>query len=151
MARQQGDPRYLLVRSGGGYCALPVGMVRQVVRDLGCYPVPGSRSHLLGLAQFAGEPLAVLDLYALISGGPPAAAHHATVILGRDDQGVRSVLGLAVDEALAVTSLGNQMPTIESDGLVAATADVEGETVQVLDPHLLFGDEWRIGLGGSDA
>jgi chemotaxis signal transduction protein len=126
-------------------------MVRQVVRDLGCYPVPGSRSHLLGLAQFAGEPLAVLDLYALISGGPPAAAHHATVILGRDDQGVRRILGLAVDEALSVTMIGRQKPTTEPDGLVAATADVEGEMVQVLDPQLLFGNGWSIGLGGRDA
>ncbi len=54
----EGDRTFLLVRSGGACYALPATQVRHVVRGLACHPVPGGRPHLLGLAQYAGEPLA---------------------------------------------------------------------------------------------
>ena len=129
---------------------MPAAMVRQVVRGLSCYPVPGSQPYLLGLAQFAGEPLAVLDLHALFAGSLPVAAHRATVILGRGDEGAKRVLGLAVDEAVAVTSLACGEFDQESGSLVAASTEVDGDPVKVLDPSVLFSDEWNPGVGGSD-
>jgi len=79
---------------------LPADQVRRVVRGLACHPAPGARPHLVGLAQFGGEPLAVLDLHALVTGGTPRSDHRATVILGRQGAWSGAVLGLAPGEAV---------------------------------------------------
>jgi chemotaxis signal transduction protein len=137
--------QYLLVRSGPVKCALPSAEVLRVVRGLPCHPVPGARPCLLGLAQYGGEPLAVLDLHALVTGGRSRASYKTTVIVGRRYSG-GSVLGLAVDEALRVTSLG-PVSMGGTDGgnasLIVGSADVDGEMVQIVDTSRLIGDERR--------
>ena len=125
-------------------------MVRQVVRRLSFYPVPGSQPHLLGLAQFAGEPLAVLDLHALVTDGIPGAAHRATVILGRTAESAGRVVGLAVDEAVGVAALHVSAGKRDPSSLVTGTATVEDQTVRIVDPSALFAEDWKPGVGGSD-
>jgi len=137
------DRRFLLVRSGGTFCALPAAQVRRVVRGLTCHPVPGGQPHLLGLAQYGGEPLAVLDIHALVSGGAPRANNRATVILGRESRGVRTVLGLAVDEALRVAAMADLSVAEPGDGLVEGTVTLEDGPVKVLNTSVLFADDWR--------
>jgi len=144
VARGQEDRHFLLVRSGGVVCALPATQVRRVVRGLTCHPVPGGQPHLLGLAHYGGEPLAVLDILALVSGGAPRANNRATVILGREKLGARTVLGLAVDEALrvaATTEFSDVEPA--NDGLLAGTATFDNCAVKFLNTSVLFADEWR--------
>jgi chemotaxis signal transduction protein len=138
------DRHFLLVRSGGVACALPAIQVRRVVRGLTCHPVPGGQPHLLGLAHYGGEPLAVLDILALVSGGAPRANNRATVILGRESRGARTVLGLAVDEALrvvAMTEFSDVKPG--DDALLAGTATLDRGSVKLLNTSILFADEWR--------
>jgi chemotaxis signal transduction protein len=142
--RGQQDRRFLLVRSGGVFCALPANEVRRVVRGLTCHAVPGGKPHLLGLAQYGGEPLAVLDILALVSGGAPRANNRATVIVGTDRRGARTMLGLAVDEALrvaAMTEFWNLEPG--QDGLLEGTATCDLGPVKLLNTSVLFADEWR--------
>jgi len=144
VVRGQEDRHFLLVRSGGVFCALPANHVRRVVRGLTCHPVPGGQPHLLGLAHYGGEPLAVLDILALVSGGAPRANNRATVILGREQRGERTVLGLAVDEALriaAITEFSNLQPG--GDGLLQGTATLEIGAVKLLNTSVLFADEWQ--------
>lgn len=140
----QGDRHFLLVRSGGVFCALPANEVRRVVRGLTCHPVPGGQPHLLGLAHYGGEPLAVLDILALVSGDAPRANNRATVILGREKRGTRTVLGLAVDEALRVASM-TEFSDVEAggSGLLQGTATLGKGAVKLLNTSVLFADKWR--------
>ena len=138
VARPAGVRRYLLVRSGGTGWALPADQVRRVVRGLACHPAPGARPHLLGLAQFGGEPLAVLDLHALVAGGTPRSDHRATVILGRRGARSGAVLGLAIDEALRVVTLADPPHPGSPDPLVEGTLTIDGDSVKVLDTAGLF-------------
>jgi chemotaxis signal transduction protein len=113
------------------------------VRGLTCHPVPGGRPHLLGLAQYGGEPLAVLDILALVSGGAPRANNRATVILGSEPRGARTVLGLAVDEALRVASVPEIPDSRPGDGLVRGTVSLQDRQVKILNTSVLFADDWR--------
>jgi chemotaxis signal transduction protein len=112
--------------------------VRRVVRGLACHPAPGARPHLLGLAQFGGEPLAVLDLNALVTGGTPRSDHRATVILGRHGAWSGAVLGLAIDEALRVETLADPPQPGSPNPLIEGTLTVDGDSVKVLNTAHLF-------------
>ena len=138
IARTEGVHRYLLVRSGGARWALPADQVRRVVRNLACHSVPGGRPHLLGLAQYGGEPLAVLDLPTLVAGGTLRSDHRATVILGRRGERSASVLGLAIDEAQRVVTLADPPQPGPDDSLVQGTVTIGGDSVKVLNTAGLF-------------
>lgn len=145
----EGDRAFLLVRSGGACYALPAAEVRHVVRGLACYPVPGGQPHLLGLAQFAGEPLAVLDLHSMVEGAAPQSQHRATVILGRGARDSWTAVGLAVTEALRVQQLSRPLRVDPSASLVTGAVDLEGEEVRVVDTTSFF-EETRAGEGSAD-
>jgi len=130
--------RYLLVRSGGASWGLPADQVRRVLRGLACHPAPGGWPHLLGLAQYGGEPLAVLDLHALVSGGTPRSNHRATVILGRRGDKFGAVLGLAIDEALRVVTLADPAQADSAAAWIERAVTVDGDSVNVLDTARLF-------------
>jgi chemotaxis signal transduction protein len=140
-----------VVRSGEIRCALPADRVRRVARDLICHPLPGGRPHLLGLAQFGGEPMAVLDLYALVTGGEPRLNPRATVILDPNRLRERSVLGLGVDEAIHVISLPKAAGEFYGEGLVRGTVMSDGHQVTVLSPDVLFDTDWTPGEEAIDA
>jgi chemotaxis signal transduction protein len=135
------DPheRFLLVRTGNLNCALPISDVVRVVRMLRTHPVPGSRSHLVGLAQYGGDPMPVLDLQVLADGGVSNTRHHSTVILGRGRQRGHSILGLAVDEILRVVDLPKSVSVGADSDLVGDTVELDGREVKVLNTrHLLL-------------
>lgn len=132
-----GDRRFLLVRSGSLKCALPASDVLRVVRGLISYPVPGSQPRLLGLAQYGGEPLPVLDLHAVVDGSPSGSRHRSTVILGRGQHRDRPLVGLAVDDVLRVVSLASGSVAV-AESEIAADAKIEGEEVKVLDTRRLL-------------
>lgn len=145
----QGDRRWLLVRAGGAAYALPARDVRFVVRGLVCHPVPGARPRLLGLAQYGGEPLAVLDLHALAEGGAAQTSQRVTVVLGRRSERRAPAVGLAVDAALRVAEFSG--PQSPDDGrLVQGALSVDDETVTVLDTSVLMADRWRAGGWDDD-
>lgn len=140
MSGEEQGARYLLVRSGGRSYGVATDRVRHVVRGLSCHPVPGSQPHLLGLAQYGGEPLAVLDLHALLEKGRPRANHRATVVLGRRGSGFRTMIGLAVDEARRVERLP-KVPDAAAEGeLVRGTVTLNGENIVLLDASVLLED-----------
>ena len=139
----QGDRHYLLVRSAGLRCALPAPSVRRVVRDLASYPLAGSRPHLLGLSQYGGEPLAIVDLHALLTGSRPRPDHRTTLIVKPPAGPLRGNLGLAVDEAVTVIRLEIDDRPSETAGLVAAETNLDGEPLLILAPAVLFDDDWR--------
>ncbi len=130
--------RYLLVRTGGRRCALPLDVVRRVVRGLQIYPVPGSDQRLLGLAQFGGEPMAIVDLAALFDEVGGRHGDGVTVVVGRRSGGDSgSVLGLAVDEVAEVS---------EIEGSSDPAAD---DRVMVLDSERLLGELDPVSANGG--
>ncbi len=128
---------HLLVRVGEQICALPVGAVRRVVRALTVHPLPGARAELAGLAEFAGEPLPVLDLGRLI--GAPIGPHPlfpvTVVVWSRTGEG-REAIGLAADEALEVVDL-SAASWLPAAGFLSGEALLGEQVVRVLDPDRL--------------
>lgn len=137
---QRDDPHYLVVRSGGHRCAIPVDAAKLVTGAVRLSPLPGSASRLLGLAQVAGEPVAVVDLHALLDvTGERGGGHELTVVVRRPDGS--ATLGLAVDEAFGVTTIESLRPAADDDPRwVAARSTVDGREILLLDPERLFED-----------
>jgi len=117
---------HLVVRVGDTLAAIPARGVRRVVRGVRLHGLPGGGEGLLGLAEFAGEPLAVLELAPLLglerSETPPAVTVVAWV--GANEE--RELLGLGVDEALEVAELARE-------DFAAGSALVRGRSVQLVD------------------
>jgi purine-binding chemotaxis protein CheW len=130
---------HLLVRAGGYVCALPLGAVRRVVRALAVHPLPGGAPELKGLAEFAGEPLPVLDLARLVgaaAGGAGHAGAPVTIVAWAGPAEAREMVGLSVDAALEVVEVAPETVVGGVGGassLVAGEAAVRGQVVRVLD------------------
>lgn len=149
VTRAAGDRSFLLVRTGSLNCALPTSDIVRVVRGLPCHPIPGSRTHLLGLAQYGGEPLPVLDLHALLAEGSTGTRHRATVILGRGRRRDRSVVGLAVDAVSRVVELPETLVVSFDSHLVSDVLELKGEPVKILNTERLLNDEDENGNAGA--
>ncbi len=137
--RAQGElRRILVVRCGAARCGLPAASVRRVLRALPLQPVPGAERKLLGLAQFGGEPLVVLDLLALLGGSvEQGGALPITVVVSVGPAEAAELVGLAVDEALEVVSFDPASATPGGGGLVAGETLVGEHVVRVLDLEAL--------------
>lgn len=134
------DQRVLIVRSGVSRCALPTEDVVRVVRDLTWHPVPGSRLHFLGLAQYGGEPLPVLDLHAIVEGTPSGGRHRSTIILGRGRERIHSLVGVAVEEVLRVADLVEPAPLAAESELVTEAIEIDGEALKIVNTKRLLGE-----------
>lgn len=119
---------FLLCRSQGYACALPLAHVRETMRALPRQPVPGMPPFVLGVSVIRGQVVPVLDLAALLGAGAAApGARYVTL-----DLGARQV-ALAVEEVAGVRTLP-----------AAAMAEVA--------PLLRTGDAAMVGaLGALDA
>jgi chemotaxis signal transduction protein len=140
------EATHLLVRAGEYVCALPLAAVRQVLRSLPLHPLPGSAPELRGLAEFAGDPLPVLDL-ARLARAPQGAnpTFPVTVVAWAGPPGARELVGLAADAALDVAYLPPEaiVPaapgapgaagTVGNAGLIAGDAWFGGQVVRVID------------------
>ncbi len=133
-ASGEGGIRCLLVRAGEYLCALPLNQVRRVVATLTTHPLPGAAPELLGLAEFAGEALPVLDLACLVNAPAGAASGQpVTVVVWAGPPAERELVGLAADEALAIVELPLHALTETRLGLVSGEALQAGRPVRVLN------------------
>lgn len=128
--------RYLLLRAGDTLCAVPLGQVRRVVRALIVHPLPGAAPEFLGLAEFLGEPLPVLDLAALVGSVAASATSAAVTVVARiGNTEPAEVAGLNADEALEIVSLAPPAAGggMGRRGIVAGEALAGERRVTVLD------------------
>lgn len=133
-ASGEGGIRCLLVRAGEQVCALPLGQVRRVVAALATHPLPGAAPELLGLAEFAGEPLPVLELGRLLNAAPgPAPIRPVTIVAWAGPPAERELVGLAADEALSIVEVPVASLAGIQTGLVRGEALAGGIAVRVLD------------------
>lgn len=132
--RMDPSAAHLLVRAGEAVCALPLGGVRRVVKALAVQRLPGAAPELLGLAEHAGEPLAVVDLARLVGAAAGAnPAYPVTVIVTAGPADSHELVGLAADAALEVAALPPGSIVAGGGGVVAGEADHGGEVVRVVD------------------
>ena len=129
---------HLLVRAGEYVCALPLVSVRRVLRSITIHPLPGSSPELKGLAEFAGEPLPVLDL-ARLAGAPPGAnpPFPVTIVVWVGPADARELVGLAADAALEVVdvppgSIVGGGSAGRDGGFILGEAAIGDEVVRVL-------------------
>lgn len=132
--------RCLLVRAGDHLCALPLNQVRRVLAALAPHPLPGAAPELLGLVEFAGEPLPVLDLRQLV-GAPAGAApdNPVTVVAWAGPPTDRELVGLAADAALSIVDLPLADVVGSPAGLVRGESLADGSVVRVLNLECLGG------------
>jgi len=132
------EAHYLLVRGGGHRCAIPVEAAKLVTKAPTVYPLPSSEPRLLGLAQIAGEPVAVVDLHALLDPESGSCGSHSLTVVVRRPGGSSS-LGLAIDEAFGVVAIADPDGRGDNDpGWVAGRTIVDDRTVVIVDPERLF-------------
>lgn len=136
--------RYLLVRAGQQLCALPLDRLRRVERAMTVHPLPGARAELLGLAEFAGEPLPVVDLARLVGAAHGAAPTTPVTIIawcGRGSE--REVVALAADAAQGIVAIDPARVARPAgsavQGVVRGEVVVDGEAVRLLDLDRLTG------------
>lgn len=144
----QGQPiRYLVVTASGRRLAIPARGVKRILRELVVLPVPGAASELLGLGQYGGEPLAVLDLGLLVAMGDGDRADDAvgsgprmTIVAGIGDPAQPETVGLAVHDAHEVVEIAETDLHRSEVGAAAGEALVGEDLVLVLDLSRLGGD-----------
>lgn len=138
VASDGGTVRCLLIQAGDCLCAIPLTQLRRVVRALVTQPLPGSAPELLGLAEFAGEPLPILDLATLIGASPVATpAFPVTVIAWAGPPDRREAIGLAADAALELAELSVAQMTLAGDGVLQGDAVMAGRPARVLNLEAL--------------
>jgi chemotaxis signal transduction protein len=135
-----GALRALLVAAGEHLCAIPVNQVRRVVRALPVHPLPGGAPELLGLAEFAGEPIPMLDLGWLVN-APPGARPVApvTVVAWVGPPDSRELVGLAADAALEIVEIAPAEVISSGTGPLCGETTVAGRSVRVLNLETLGG------------
>jgi chemotaxis signal transduction protein len=133
-------PQYLVVRSGSSRCAIPVAAAKLVAQAPTIIPLPGSKPRLLGLALIAGEPVAVVELQALLDGGGRSGGEHELTVVIRRSDGM-ATLGLAVDEAFGVILISSEPKGRENDpGWIIGRCELEDGEVVVLNPDCFYAD-----------
>jgi chemotaxis signal transduction protein len=126
--------RFLIVRAGDLMCALQLLLVRRILRSLKTHPVPGSQPELLGLGQWRGEPLAVLDLNLLVAGGEPRTGNSWVTVIVKVPTGEgEEMLGMAVDEEIDVVRIAEDEVEAVAQGLVVGEATHGTRLVRILD------------------
>jgi chemotaxis signal transduction protein len=133
-------PHFLVVCSGGRRCAIPVAAARLVTRGVTPIPLPGSSPRLLGLAQIGGEPVAVVNLHALLDPTGAAGGGNDLNVMVRRLDGSAS-LGLAVDEAFGVVEVPEvRSPDPADPAWLVGRAAIDGRELVILDVERLIAD-----------
>jgi purine-binding chemotaxis protein CheW len=89
----------LTVTAGDRWFGIPLGSVREIVRDLRLVPLAGAPDRVVGLAGYRGEPLAVVALAVLAGADVTTGAPGPVVVIDLGDEGS---VGLAVDDVTGV-------------------------------------------------
>jgi chemotaxis signal transduction protein len=134
----RGHTSHLVGRVGDRLVALALAGVEQVLPRMRVEPCPGGPAALVGFANIAGQPVAILAVRTLFGLAPPdpaTLAEHRVVLCRRGER----TLGLLLDEVLALDApTALRSPSVE-DRIVAVEVVREvgvigGRVCVVLDP-----------------
>ena len=97
-------------------------------------PLPGAETVLLGLTEFQGEPLAVLDLTGLVGASPEAAPVRPMMVVVRAGRAPhRELVGLHADAALEIVEIDRSRVAPGGGGAVSGEVTVGDRTALLLD------------------
>lgn len=141
---------YLLLNAGSDTYALATTSVVAVVPLAALKAAPGAGAAVLGILNFRGQPVPVVDCGVLLSGQPSAARYSTRIILQRVELGGRErLLGLVGEDVTRVKAFaesefiepGARAAEFPCAGRVAAH---DGRWVQRLHPEaILTAEVWE--------
>jgi len=129
----------LLAKAGGEHFALLAARIVRVLRDVTIHPIPGAGPPVVGLAQYAGEPVAVVDLFESIHGRSSETVQQIVVLIARERRTRRDVVGLAVDETIRLERIRDVSIDGHPEPPVLGWTDISGNRVRVVDPTQIAG------------
>jgi purine-binding chemotaxis protein CheW len=125
----------LICRVATRICALPVGVVIEIMRPLPIDPIAGAPGFVAGLAILRGEPVPVVDAARLLGAGPGRPGRF--VALRTAPRPVARSVVLAVDGVLGVHRLAAEQQ-VALPALAGALAGEVIAAVGALDAQLLI-------------
>lgn len=98
--------QYLTFSMGSVLFALPIAVIKEILRNVQVTRVPLMPPHLRGVINLRGDVLPVIDL-ALLFGWPPArlAKHTSVIVLEVRDEEEAMDIGILVDSVSAVIDI----------------------------------------------
>jgi chemotaxis signal transduction protein len=132
-AGQKERAAHLIVRAGRACFGLRTTSIRRLVSSMELHPLAGGGPHVAGLAEFAGEPLLVIDLLGALEAGQ-SCSRSLVVVVDTGHGAGRESFGMAVDEALEVTVIDrSDVEPRRGTGPMCGHVSVSGRRVAVLD------------------
>jgi len=137
------------LRLGAEYYGIPVANVREILRPLDLFPVPGMGASIEGVINLRGEIIPIVKIHLLLGTGPgeclEALRKRRMIII---DASCGS-FGFFVDEVLEVTRIQSEemqaAPDLGAEGprsnLVTGIVKVSGRMVVCLDSEKLIPDD----------
>lgn len=135
MKRRYGEKGLVRFVVGGIYCALDIERIEEIVRPLRLSPLVSSSALVLGMADYRGRVVPVVDLSLGLSRDAWQPTRGARWIVGR---GMGKVVALAVDSVEGVSTSdvaweAGEYPVDHKQDLVAGVARVEGDLILLVD------------------
>ena len=130
----------LVVSVGGSRFALPLKQVVEVVRMVALAPVPESAPWVMGVADVRGRHVPVIELSRRlgIPGPPPGIDSRIVVVTPLRPSEPDGIVGLVVDDAVGVSTVGLAAPAPSASSLVHGSfRSADGQLVMVLDDAVL--------------
>lgn len=128
---------FVRFEAGGDLYALPLLEVREVIEPAELTPIPHAPPSTLGVMNHHGRVVTLVDLCALLHGGPPFGPQ--ICLLLQDDErrvalGVTRVEGIGpLDESEEIPRLGDRAVTVLSAGEIFDTYDLSFERASVVE------------------
>jgi chemotaxis signal transduction protein len=141
-------PARVLAYSPGRRVAFPEHCTVALHETPPVFGVPGAPAHCLGLMDWAGNLVPLLDLRILADGGQPAGEFPAHVLILAWQPAAGAALqhgAICAPSLVTMERVGDEQrcePPADADGLRACAAShftVEGCVVPIIDTRLLFG------------
>lgn len=152
-ADKGGHASWLICRTGGIACALPIENVIEIMRLLPIERIAGAPDYILGLSVIRGAPVPVADLGAIIGGGKtrPTRLIAARAATGKIALAAQAVTGVATISLDACRELPPLLRDAASDTIAAIGAADSGlimflQTARLL-PDALIGRPDADGAG----
>ncbi len=132
-------------RLGGGSYAMPVMHLREIIKPVDIYPVPGMSEPIIGVINLRGEIIPVMEIAALMKANTPGKENNKKeriIIVDSDEGGT----GLMVDEVMEVIKIKGEdvkpPPDLAGEGfireVVRGVTDIAGSMVVCIEPMALI-------------
>jgi purine-binding chemotaxis protein CheW len=147
--RTRKGTQLVTLRLGAEYYGIPVANVREILRPLDLFPVPGMGASIEGVINLRGEIIPIVKIHLLLGTGPgetlEAPLRRRMIII---DASCGS-FGFFVDEVLEVTRIQSEEIQTAPDlgagsarsNLVTGIVKVSGRMVVCLDSEKLIPDD----------